>query len=142
MGISARGQRRKTKLEEAPIEEVDLDQQMVDFELKSLYGDQGTEVTEDSRKETLRELPPYLGPYEERSNIMVLPSQKRANKPVIDSQGLQEFLSTLMKCTLTMAELLKVRPQMWKELGKCLEKMGIPSPIQTIEQEIEDWELP
>ena len=37
-----------------------------------------------------------------------------------------------------MAELLKVRPQMWKELGKCLEKMGIPSPIQTIE----DWEMP
>ena len=80
--------------EEASIEEVDLDQQMLDFELRSLYGDQGTEVTEDSRDEMLRELPPYLGPYEERSDIMVLPSQKRANKPVIDSQGLQEFLST------------------------------------------------
>ena len=49
--------------EEAPIEEVDLDQQMLDFELRSLYGDQGTEVTEDSRDETLRELPPYLGPH-------------------------------------------------------------------------------
>ena len=65
----------------------------------------------------MRELPLYMGSYEEGSNVMILPSQKRAHKPVMDSQGLQEFLSTPLKCTLIIAELLKVRPQMWKELG-------------------------
>ena len=60
----------------------------------------------------------------------------------MDSQGLQEFLSASVRCTLTIAELLKVRPQMWRELGQCLQKMGIKSPIKTIEREIEDWEQP
>ena len=58
---------------------------MMDLEMRSLYGDKGTEITEDSRDKTLRELPPYQGPYEEGSDVMILPSQKKAHKPVMDS---------------------------------------------------------
>ena len=127
----------------APIEEVDLDKDMLDLEIGSLYGDQGIEMTIDSQDKTLQELPQYQGSYEGGSDIMILPSQKKTHKPVMDSQGLQEFLSTLVKCTLTVvAELLKVRPQIWKDIGRCLEKMGIKSPIKTMEQEIENWETP
>ena len=60
----------------------------------------------------------------------------------MDSQGLQEILSTPVKCTLTVAELLKVRPHIWKDIGRCLEKMGIKTPIKTMERDIESWETP
>ena len=58
----------------------------------------------------------------------------------MDTQGLQELLSTRVRCTLTMAELLKVKKHMWKEVGKCLEKMGIKNPIEILEKEVKDWD--
>ena len=95
-------------------------------------------MTIDSQDETLQEPPQYQGSYEGGSDIIILPSQNKTHKPVMDSQGLQEFLSTPVKCTLSVAELLKVRPHIWKDIGQCQEKMGIKSPIKTMEQEIEN----
>ncbi len=31
---------------------------------------------------------------------------------------------------------------MWKEVGKCLEKMGIKNPIEILEKEVKDWDKP
>ena len=44
-------------LQDALIEEVDLDKDMLDLEIGSLYGDRGIEVTIDRQDETLQELP-------------------------------------------------------------------------------------
>lgn len=64
----------------APIEEIDFDKAMPHQNLQSMYGDQGTEVTADSRDEMLKELPSYLGPCETKSELAYLPSQKRARE--------------------------------------------------------------
>ncbi|MCO5585805.1 hypothetical protein L7F22_039737 [Adiantum nelumboides] len=117
---------------EAPIEEIDLHKEIFDLEQKSMYGDQGTKETQQSEDKELKELPSYLGPYEAGSDVVYLSSQIKNQKPIMDTQVLQELMSTLVRCTLTIAELLKVKPQMWKEVGRCLEKMGIQNPIKTL----------
>lgn len=47
-----------------------------------------------------------------------------------------------MRCTLTLAELLKVKPQMWKDVGKCLEKMGVIASEEKFKQEVQNLENP
>ena len=105
-----------------------------------MYDDQGTEGTEDSMDETLKELPSFLEPYEAGSEVIYLSSQTRNHTPVLDTPTLQNLLSTPIKCTLTIAELLKVRPQVWDDIGLCLEKMGIKGPRKMLEKEIKQIE--
>ena len=39
--------------------------------------------------------------------------------------NLIELLETPIRCTLPLAELLKAKPELWKEVGKCLKHIGI-----------------
>ena len=63
-------------LNEPPIEEIDFDQKTLELELRSEYGDAGSEKSEDSKAETLKTLPSYQGDYEARSDIKRLPTVK------------------------------------------------------------------
>ena len=103
------------------------------MDLTSLYGDAGSIRSEDSRPASLRTLSPYLGEYEAKSEIRALPSQRREKHTRIDAKSLMEILSTPVKCTITLAELLNLRPGLWTEVGNCLEKFGIKNPIKVLQ---------
>ncbi len=93
--------------------------------------------SEDSRPASLKTLPPYLGEYEAKSEIRALPSQRRTGPKKIDAKALTDILSTPVKCTITLAELLKIKPELWTEVGKCLEKFGVKNPIKVLQVELE-----
>ena len=42
-----------------------------------------------------------------------------------DTTNLSALLSTSIECILTLGELLKVRPHLWADLARILQKMGI-----------------
>ena len=54
-------------------------------------------------------------------------------KENLDTRGLIEILSTLVTCTITLAELLRIKPKMWANVGECLRKFGIKNPAQKIQ---------
>jgi hypothetical protein len=62
--------------EEPPLDKIDFDQKTLELELRSEYGDAGSEKSEDSKAETLKTLPSYQGDYEARSDIKRLPTVK------------------------------------------------------------------
>lgn len=77
----------------------------------------GSEKSEDSKPNTLKTLPSYLGEYEARSDVIKLMSFLKENPPILDSMNLAALLSAPIKCTLTLAEVLKVKPELWKDVG-------------------------
>ena len=42
-------------------------------------------------------------------------------------------MSAPIQCTLPLADVLRVKPELWKELGKYLKHMGIDIPVSTKE---------
>ena len=109
----------------APIEELDMDQPQVHWDSKSWFGEIGSVPTEINEDKTLAELPSFMGEYEARSEIKKLPSIRGNLTKHRDSQNLASILLTPIQCTLTLGELLKVRPQMWEDLEETMEKFGI-----------------
>ncbi|MCO5563531.1 hypothetical protein L7F22_017175 [Adiantum nelumboides] len=122
---------KSATLQSAPIPEVVLNNDFYPGDIQSLYGDTGTEVSMDSKPPSLKTLPSFIGKHEAKSEIRIVPSQQRATPKMIDSKELQEMLSTPVTCTITLSELLKIRPHLWEEMGKHLETKGIKIPIQT-----------
>ena len=56
---------------------------------------------------------------------MAIPSVRKLPHKEQDIGDLISLLSTLIDCKLTLGELLKIRPHLWNELARILEKMGI-----------------
>ena len=117
-----------------PIEEIDFHQKTLELEIKSQYGDIGSEKSESSKAKTMKTLPSFQGDYEARSDIKKLPSHKKQVPPVFDMINLSALLAAPIKCTLPLADILKVKPELWKDVGKCLERMGIHVPITKTKQ--------
>ena len=46
----------------------------------------------------------------------------------MDTANIQTLMSTPIKVTLTLAEVLKVKPKLWKNIIACLDKMGVLVP--------------
>ena len=110
-------------LEEPPLEEIDFDQKTLELELRSEYGDAGSEKSEDSKAETLKTLPSYQGDYEARSDIKRLPTVKNQQPAKLDLVNLSALMSAPIKVTLPLADVLKVKPELWKDVGKTLKKI-------------------
>ena len=100
----------------APIEEVHIDPNPLDFDENSIYGYIGSVKSQESQHKFLKELPQYLGEHEARSEIKVLPSIQGKPNHEKDTMILTNLLSTQIGCRLTLGELLKVRPQLWNDL--------------------------
>ena len=94
----------------------------------SYFGDQGSVKSIESISRSLRTLPPYMGEYEAKSDIMAVPSQRMTKKEDLDTRGLIEILSSLVTCTITLEELLRIKPEMWANVGECLRKFDIKNP--------------
>ncbi|MCO5566310.1 hypothetical protein L7F22_019987 [Adiantum nelumboides] len=135
-------QHREDDVRSAPFPEIALDRPPMDVDLQSFYGEAGSEASGDSRPETIRALPSFIGDYEAKSDIYRVPTQRMGKNETLDTEVLTQLLSTPVKCTITLAELLKLRPSMWTEVGKCLEKFGVKSPLKFLRNEIDHLESP
>ncbi|MCO5571674.1 hypothetical protein L7F22_025421 [Adiantum nelumboides] len=80
----------------------------------------------ESKLQSLKTLPLFIGKHEAKSEVRILQSQMRAIPKMIDTKSLREMLSIL-----TLSELLRIRPHLWEEMGKHLEAKGIKNPLQT-----------
>ena len=100
-----------------PLVEIDLDQKTLELELRSDYNDEGSENSEHTKTGTLKTLPSYQGDYEAASEVRKIPSQKVGSSPKLDIANLTALMSAQIRCTLPLADVLKVRPELWKELG-------------------------
>ena len=102
----------------------------------------GSKTSEDGRPESLRTLPHYMGDFETKSEVRRLPLQQIGGTQELDTQILMELLSTPVKCIITLAELLKLKPSMWTEVGRCLDKFGVKNPLKFLEKEIYESDQP
>ena len=75
-----------------PIEEIDFDQKTLELEIRSEYGAIGSETSHESKAETFKTLPSYLGEYEVKSEIKKIPSQKLPSPPNLDIANLTALM--------------------------------------------------
>ena len=121
-------------LNEKPLlEEIDFDQKTLETKIRSEYGNAGSESSKSSKANTQKTLPSYQGDYEARSEVRKIPSQKFPSPPKMDGVNLTAALmSAPIQCTLPLADVLRVKPELWKELGKYLKHVGINIPVSAI----------
>ena len=124
-----------------PIEEFEAGS-LNNMDQSSYFGDQGSVKSVESISRSLRTLPPYMGEYEAKSDIMAVPSQRMTKRGNLDTRGLIEILSTPVTCTITLAELLRIKPEMWVNVGECLKKFGIKNPAQRIKEGLDEIKKP
>ena len=85
--------------------------------------------TSTSKASSMKELPLFLGNDADSVNdVKKIPSQYKPSASVMDTATLHVLLSTKVKVTLTLAEVLKRIPKLWLEVVKSLKKMGIHLP--------------
>ena len=60
---------------------------------------------------------------------MKIPSPK-----ILNISSLSMLLSTPIKCTLPLADLLRARPDMWEEVARYLKTIGVDIPIWEVDQ--------
>ena len=93
-------------------------------EIPSASGDWESETVVSSHDTHLNALPNYLGEYEARSEVIPIPTARSTtNEPQTDRANLQALMSAPVTCTLPLADLLKVRPDLWENIAG-LSKMG------------------
>ena len=78
-----------------------------------------------SKASGMKELPSFINPEGSDKEVLRLPYQYHPSPIVMDTANIQTFMSTPIKVTLTFAEVLKVKPVLWKEVTTCLDKMGV-----------------
>ena len=101
----------------------------MELELRSDNYDGESEKSGDSKAETLKTLPSYQGEYEVASEVCKIPSQKLDSSPKLNIANLTALMSAPIRCTLPLADVLRVRPELWKELELQLKKLGVELPI-------------
>ena len=93
--------------------------------MRSKYGGVGSEASQESKAESFKTLPSYLGEYEANSEVRKLPTLKIPSPKTLNISSLSMLLSALIKCTLPLADLLKARPEMWEEVARYLKTIGV-----------------
>ncbi|MCO5577322.1 hypothetical protein L7F22_031150 [Adiantum nelumboides] len=116
-----------------------------------------------SEGSVLKTLPEFVGDYEAKTEIIHVPmSNIHEDEPERDSANLQALMSAPVTCTIPLADLLKIRPNLWKNVAelskvgefctkhkiepellkrKMVGKQQKPMPINAISMEISDNEL-
>ena len=88
-----RTQEKTENMEKPPLDEIDFDQKTLELELRLECGDKGFEKSQESKAETLKTLPSYLGNYEAESKMKKIPSQKFPSPPNVDFSNLTALMS-------------------------------------------------
>ncbi|MCO5595831.1 hypothetical protein L7F22_049882 [Adiantum nelumboides] len=81
-------------------------------------------ISVTSKASGLKELPSFVDENGSDKEVLRVPSQYQPSPMVLDTANLQALLSTPAKVTLTMAEILKVKPELCQEVTTCLNKDG------------------
>ena len=68
-------------------------------------------------------LPSYLEEYEAHSNIQKVPSSNKRKLQELYLINLCALLSAPIQFTQPLVDVLKVKPRLWKDLGKCVGKI-------------------
>ncbi len=95
-----------------PIQELDFDPKTLVLELKSRQVDLGSEYALESERGTLKTLLSYQGDYEEKSEARKLPSHHHGPTKTLVVGNLTNLLAAPIKCTLPLADILKVKPKL------------------------------
>lgn len=103
-----------------PIDKMNFDQRTLELKIRLEYGHLVSKLSEMSKEAPLKMLPSYLGEFEERFEAMKLPSHHYKREKIMNIANLTTLMLTLIKCTLLLSKLLKLRPKLWKEVGNCL----------------------
>ena len=112
-----------------PIDELEFDRNTLEMGARSDYGDQASEASQESKAETLKTLPSYLGSYEAKSEIKKFPNLQMPSHKDLDITNLSALMSAPIKCTLPLSDILKVKPELWEDVAKYLKSLGVEMPI-------------
>lgn len=88
-------------------------------------------------KQTLKTLPSYLGKYEPKSVILKVPSMWSAQRKEVDTANLHALMSTPVTCTLPLTDLLKIKPELWEYVAKCLTEHGLWNKKFSLEEALD-----
>lgn len=107
---------RKEKLkgipeDKAPIKELDLDKMQVHVNVESRYGDWGSEKFVESKADSLKTLPSFMEDFEVKLDVKKVPTKYKTMLLILDTTNLQALMSTLVKVTLPLADVLRVKNQ-------------------------------
>ena len=111
--------------ENAPITEIDLEKKQAHFDLTTRYADTQSSSSNASKASGMKELPSFINPEGSDNEVLMLPSQYHPSPMVMDTANIQTFMSTPVMVTLTLAEILKVKPKLWQEVTTCLGQEGV-----------------
>ena len=114
--------------EKAPIKELDLDKSQLKIEVESRYADCGSEESGKSKARSNKTLPSFIGEFDERSDIMKVPIQYKSVPPVLDATNLHALLSTPIRVTLPLADVLRVKPELWEGIARAFKQTGVKIP--------------
>ena len=112
----------------APIAKIDLDKKQAHVDMVTRYANTQSSSLDGSKASSTKELPSFIKPKRSNKEVLKLPSQYHPSPIVMDTANIQTLMSTPIKVTLTLAEILKVKLKLWQELTTCLDKMGVPMP--------------
>ena len=89
---------------------------------------------EDAKSEgnTLATLPSFQGEYE-KIDIIPIPSSQQLIPPNLDTANLRVVMSTPITATWSLADFLKVRPEMWESVANMLQKRVINTTKKDID---------
>lgn len=122
-------EKQNDKMETPPLDEIDFDQHTLAMDLRSEYGDKGSEISQESKADTLKTLPSYLGDYEAKSETKKIPSQKFSSSPGLDVTNLAALMSAPIECKLPLMDVLRIKPELWGEVAKYLKTIGVDMPL-------------
>ncbi|MCO5546850.1 hypothetical protein L7F22_000287 [Adiantum nelumboides] len=93
-------------------------------EIMSVHSDWEQKSDATNRDFALGTLPSYLGEYEVKSEIVpiTIPNVS-SDKNEMDTMNLQALMSAPVTCTIPLADLLKIRPNLWENVAG-LSKVG------------------
>ena len=85
--------------------------------------------TSSSKTSSMKELPSFLGnDADDIDDVKKIPSQYKPSALVMDTTTLHALLSAKVRVTMTLAEVLEKRPELWLEVVKSLKKMDVHLP--------------
>ena len=112
-----------------PIEEIDFAQKTLELEMRLDYGGCRSKTSHERKAESFKTLPSYLGEYEAKSKVKKLWTLKMPSSKTLDFSSLSMLLSTPIKCTLPLVDLLRARIDLWEEIACYLHTAGVDIPM-------------
>ena len=112
----------------SPIAEEDLDKKRAWIDLVTRYAKIEPNSLRVSKSSSMKEFPFIVGLERKGTGVLRIPSQYHPSPLVIDTANIQALMSTPIKVTLNLAEILRIKHELWHEVTACLEKVGVLVP--------------